>query len=147
MATPTPYSNIADKFLSKITDYELTLMETPDREAFVNKLLLNAVIKFQKICKVDLIDRDETLKQFNVDLTDSEKKILAKYMLCEWLSPKLYSIQNLENHLSTKDFNQFSPANLLKEIRETHDKALKSANGAKRTYAHKNFDPNKELHK
>jgi hypothetical protein len=142
----TPYSDIYDIYSGMYSDFEFLLLTPETQENILEGWLISAVGEFDK-CKQDLSNRDETLKQFNVDLTDSEIKILAKYMLCEWLSPKLYTVENLKNHLSTKDFNQFSPANLLKEIRETHDKALKSANGAKRTYAHKNFDPNKELHK
>jgi hypothetical protein len=40
-------------------------------------------------------------------------------MLVEWLKPKVLSTENLKNCLSTKDFSLFSPANLLKEMRET----------------------------
>lgn len=142
----TPYSDIYDILSGMYSDFEFLQLTPEIQENVLEGWLISATSEFDK-CKQDLSDRDETLRHFNVNLTDSEKKILAKYMLCEWLSPKLYTVENLRNHLSTKDFNMFSPANLLKEIRETHDKALKSANGAKRTYAHKNFDPNKELKK
>ena len=90
-------------------------------------------------------DRDELLKQFNLTLTDKEKKILAKLILVEWLNPKLYTLSNLQNQLSSKDFNMFSPANLLKEIKDLYNLTKKEANRMITSYSYSNFDPSKDL--
>jgi predicted nucleic acid-binding protein len=40
--------------------------------------------------------------------------------------------------MTSRDFNQYSPANILKEIRETHTKAERSANREKKKYSFAN---------
>jgi hypothetical protein len=136
----TPYKDIYDLFFGMTSDYEFLQLPIIDQDEILHGWLLNAIGAFTK-CKTDLSDRDEGLKQFNQSLKDKEKRILAKFVLVEWLSPKLYTIENLKNHLSTKDFNIYSPANLLKEIRETHTKALSETNKEMIAYAHSNFNP------
>jgi hypothetical protein len=142
----TPYSDIYDLYSGMVTDYEFLKLTVPQQDDILEGWLLSAIGEFDK-SKTDLSDRDETSKQFNQTLTDKEKKILAKYILCEWLSPKLYTLENLQNHLTSKDFSTYSPANLLKEIRELHSKAFKEANMSKMSYSHSNFDPMKDLKK
>jgi hypothetical protein len=144
MATPTPYSDIYDLFSGMTTDYELLSLTVPEQDNILEGWLLSSIGEFDK-CKTDLTDRDSTLKQFNLELSDKEKKILAKLMLCEWLSPKLYTVENLKNYLSTKDFNMFSPANLLKEIRQTYQDVKREANKMITSYLYSKFDPLKDL--
>ena len=48
------------------------------------------------------------------------QEILAELMVVEWLKPHLYKSEFFENALGTKDYSTFSPANLLKEVRETY---------------------------
>lgn len=140
----TPYSEIYDLHSGMYSDYEFLQLIPIDQDEILEGWLLNAISEFDN-CKINLSDRDNTLKQFNQTLSDKEKRILAKGMLIEWLSPKLYTIENLKNHLSSKDFSTYSPANLLKEIINTHNKALKEFNREKNTYAHKNFNPLEKL--
>jgi hypothetical protein len=140
----TPYSEVYDLHSGMYSDYEFLQLIPIDQEEILEGWLLNSIAWFDN-CKEDLLDRDDTLKQFNNTLSDKVKSILAKGMIVEWLNPKLYNTENLKNHMSSKDFNLYSPANILKEIRETHDKAERSANREKNAYAHKKFDPLKEL--
>jgi hypothetical protein len=140
----TPYEEIYDLFFGQTTDWELVSLAVPDQNDILEGWLLSTVGNFEN-CKEDLSDRDNTLKQFNQTLSDKVKRILAKGMVCEWLSPKLYTLDNLKNHLSSKDFNQYSPSAFLKEIRETHNKALKEFNKEKIKYGYSNFDPSTDL--
>jgi len=119
----TLYSEIYDLYSGMVTDYEFLLLDVADQDEILEGWLLNAVGNFEK-CKTDLSDRDSTLKKFNQTLTDKEKTILARLMVAEWLSPKLYNLELLRSMLNSKDFTTYSPANLLKEIRETDEKAL-----------------------
>jgi hypothetical protein len=66
-------------------------------------------------------------------------------MVAEWLSPKLYTLDNLRNYMSSKDFNLFSPANMLKEIRDTYKMAKSDADKARLKYGYHNFDPSIDL--
>jgi hypothetical protein len=141
----TPYSIVIETFLSKVVDYHLNLMDTTDREVYVNKLLLSAVIKFQKICKVDLTDRDETLKQFNQELDDEIVDILAELMVTEWLKPYVNNADNLQNILNTKDYNQYSSSALLKEIRTTYNESKSNCKQLMIEYSYTHNDIS-ELH-
>ena len=140
----TPYSDIYDLFSGMTSDYEFLQLSTIIQDEILEGWLLSAVGEFDK-CKTDLSDRDELLKQFNLTLTDREKKILAKLILVEWLNPKLYTLSNLQNQLSSKDFNMFSPANLLKEIKDLYNLTKKEANRMIISYSYSNFDPKKDL--
>lgn len=140
----TPFSEIYDLHSGMYSDYEFLQLIEINQNEILEGWLLNSIAWFDN-CKEDLSDRDMGLKQFNITLSDPVKRILAKGMICEWLNPKLYNTENLKNHMSSKDFNQFSPANILKEIRETHSKSERSANREKNAYGHKNFDPLKDL--
>ena len=141
----TPYSEIYDLYFGMCSDYDFLALPPENQDNILEGWLLSSIGEFTN-CKTDLSDRDSgILKTFNVDLKDSEKLILAKYILTNWLSPKLYTVENLKNYLSSKDFNMYSPANLLKEIRTTYKEAYQNANKSKIQYGYKHFDPSKDL--
>lgn len=115
----TSYEKVYESFLSKISDFDWLEMSEEDMKGCMHDLLKQAVARFQKHCKTDLSERDNT--EFSNDLTDVEIDILSEIMIENWLKPKLYNSELLRNRLSTKDFSQFSPANLLKVIKETYE--------------------------
>lgn len=96
-ANGTKYEEIYKKFASFITDFNLfELLQSDDAETqnFVEDMLegylLSSTAKFYK-CIKDLTDRDDILKQFNFELDDLEKEILALMMVSEWIEPQLNS--------------------------------------------------------
>ncbi len=115
----TPYSKIIEPFLLKVRDYDLSKFTDIEKTEIVIGLLIASCIKFEKVCKSDLSNRDDSLQVFNSDLSDEEIDIISEGMIVEWIKPRVYSSENLRNVLNTKDYNQYSPANLLKELRET----------------------------
>ena len=136
----TPYSDVYNEFLGKITDYDLPKFIDTDREEILFGFMKSACVKFKKVWLVDLYDRDEVLKQFNQSLDDEVIDIISELMITEWLKPKVLSSENLKNCLSTKDFSLFSPANLLKETRETYDMCKKESNRLINNYSFENAD-------
>ena len=114
----TPYSDVIDIFLIKVSDYDLPKLEELEREEIVSSYMKSACSKF-KSCKVNLDDVNDELKQFNQSLTFDIIDIISEGMITEWLKPKVMNSEILKNSLSTKDFSLYSPANLLKEMRET----------------------------
>lgn len=132
----TPYSDVINSFLGKITDYELPTFLLDEREEIVFNYMKNSCAKFKRICKTDLSDRDEDLKQFNKDLDDEEIDIISELMIVNWLKPKLYSLENLKNVLNTKDFSQYSPANLLDKIRATYNECKTESKRMMNNYSH-----------
>lgn len=111
----TQYCEIFDRFLSKITDYDLVSLSDDAIEDTLAKLLRSAIANF-KYCVKDLKDRDDELKIFNVTLDEDEQEILAKLMLIEWIRPRVLHQDKLENILGSRDYKIYSPANLLDKL-------------------------------
>lgn len=126
----TPYSEIYEIFLGKIEDYEIKKkleLEFEFAQEMLFDFLRSAIPKFTYSTK-DLSNRDNTLLQFNIQLTDMEKEILSTLMIVEYLSPKILRDEYLENHLGSKDYRTFSPANQLKEVKELRESIKSEAN-------------------
>ena len=136
----TPYSDVYNDFLGKVTDYDLPKFIDTDREEILFGFMKSACVKFKKVCLVDLYDRDEVLTQFNQNLDDEIIDIITELMIVEWLKPKVLSTENLKNCLSTKDFSLFSPANLLKEMREIFTKCKNDSRGLINNYSFSHAD-------
>lgn len=121
----TPYANIYNSFLMKVTGYKLLELLPEEREEIIAYYLNAARAKFYKKCKHDLMDIDEDNQIFNTDLTIDEVDILSEIMIIEWLSPQIYSDELLESRLNTKDFTEFSPAKLIEQIRSVYNESKK----------------------
>jgi hypothetical protein len=110
----TPFSDIYDIFLGKITDYDFLAVDDLTLEETLQRYLLSASVKFVR-CSTPLL-RDTTVKLFTNNLTYLEQEILASLMVVEWLSPKLNTSQLLKQTMTDKDFKIYSQANHLDEL-------------------------------
>lgn len=115
MGVSTSYDLIYDRFLSKITDYELAELISSDLELYLNKYLKGAIVDF-KYCNIDLSDRNDAVKSFNVDLTETEQEILSKFMLLHWISPNILRLENIRQSVGNRDFQLYSGANFLDKM-------------------------------
>lgn len=122
----TLYEEIFERFTSKIEDYDLLGMFQDEIEEILADFLRSSIPKFT-YCAKDLANRDDVLKQFNIELIDMEKEILSLLMVVEYLSPKIIRSELLEQRLGSKDFQLWSPANQLKETRELRESAKNEA--------------------
>ena len=122
----TPYSNIYDRFERQITDFDLNAL-LPANKAIVLRGLLDEAIVMYFTCPVDLTDRNDTTLQFNQTLTELQEQVLANYMTMAWIKPWLNNQDLFETHFSTQEYNEFSPANRMKELRECMKSAEKMA--------------------
>lgn len=135
----TAFSLVYDSFLSKITDDMYLELTELDTYRMLEELLLSAVEKFQfpRICLTDY-DLYEITNQtiyngaesnyqdtialiytggcFNNKLTHQEINILAVYMIVEWLSQQLASIENTRMKYSGSDFKFTSQANHMQKL-------------------------------
>ena len=135
----TSFSLVYDSFLSKITDdmyLELTQLDT---FRMLEELLLSAIEKFEfprvNLWNYELFEVvDETTYQgvesdnqevvaiiygggcFNIKLTHEEINILAVYMIVEWLSQQLASVENTRMKYSGSDFKFTSQANHMQKL-------------------------------
>lgn len=114
----TPYSEIFDRFLNALTDYELADKAIQDTVGFENDLVsyLKKAITHFVYSKKNLSDRDDENQIFNVDLTELEQEILALYMVPIWLSPNILRLENIRQNIGNSDFRIFSPGNHLDKL-------------------------------
>lgn len=117
----TPYTEIVDNFIKMITEYKLTQLTEEERDGWIIALMDSALAKFRRHNPQKLEKLDDT--SFVNVLDDEEIDIICNLMIVEWLKPYLFSVDNLENLMTTKDWAEYSPANLLRQIRETYDLA------------------------
>jgi hypothetical protein len=116
----TPYVEIYEFFLSKISDYSFLNLTDEELEDDLRIYLKTAIADFD-ICKSDLSDRDETIKQFQEDLTDKEKDILARLMVVSYLKPRVVTSENYRLSMSDSDYKTYSQANHIKEIMKIYN--------------------------
>lgn len=135
----TSFSLVYDAFLSKITDDMYLELTELDTYRMLEQLLLSAIEKFE-FPRVDL--NDYTLLQvtdqgtyngeesnhedvqtivysggeFNNQLSHEEINILAVYMIVEWLSQQLASVENTRMKYSGSDYKFTSQASHMQKI-------------------------------
>lgn len=116
----TPYSEIYDSFLSKIKDYPLLDIMDTDKDfakKMLNRYMISATAHFTYSNK-DLSKRDDDKGCFKAILTDLEIEILSLLMIYTYLNQHVVNTEKITERLSSKDFRTYSPANLLREVRE-----------------------------
>lgn len=135
----TPFSIVYDSFLSKITDDMYMELTELDTFRLLEDLLISAIHKFE-FPRVNLNDyeilgmTDESTYDgvevngiesviyiyndgyFNNYLNAEEVNILATYMVVEWLSQQLASVENTRMKYSGSDFKFTSQANHMQKI-------------------------------
>ena len=135
----TSFSLVYDSFFSKITDDMYLQLTQVDTFRMLEQLLLSAIEKFE-FPRIDLCDyqlykiEDQTIYNgvesnnqnvvaiiysdghFNNKLTHEEINILAVYMIVEWLSQQLASVENTRMKYSGSDFKFTSQANHMQKL-------------------------------
>ena len=131
----TSYETVYNIALSKITDPQLAMLPEEDLENMLYGWMKSAIAKHRK-CTSDLSDRDDELKQFNINLTDLEIEILGILMAREWVSSQLLSVTNTLQVFSGKETNYYSQAAHLKELQLLDEKLRLEAQQLSRDYTY-----------
>lgn len=143
------YDDVADAFLSKITEFEFIKLPEGDLYRTIDGYMKRAITSFSKVCKYDLLKTDDTVREFTIDFQDEDVdeilEILSEGMLVQWLKPYVYKQEILESVLNTKDFTTYSPANLLLQVGNAYAKAQKDYTQLIREYSY-NHGELTELH-
>lgn len=135
----TSFAFVYDSFLSKITDDMYLELSELDTFRMLEQLLLSSIEKFE-FPRIDLTDYElfeisdvhtyngaesnyENVEAilyeggcFNHTLSHQEINILAVYMIVEWLSQQLASIENTRMKYSGSDFKFTSQANHMHKV-------------------------------
>lgn len=128
-------------FMNDIRDMRLLKLLTPEElgDTLLDYLFESADVYFDR-CAQDLSDRDDDLNKFNVELTNMEKRILAKGMRLKWLSSNFVANEQLlSTKLTTKDYNLFSPANQLDTLLDLQDTFKKELDSMIMKYLYRNM--------
>ena len=117
----TPYEIIYNRCLSRIDDPTLLMLTEEDMENMLHGWLMSAIVKMRKR-QSDDFSRDDELKQFNSDLSDTNIEILSLLMAREWVSSQINSITLTLQTFTGKESTFFSQAAHLKELMALDDK-------------------------
>lgn len=117
----TPSSKVYNAFLRQITDDMYMELTKEDTIKLLAELLDSAISWFEfprqslELLPPDDPD-DEEDSYFVSDLTDEEIKIIATYMVQEWVGQQLASIENIRMKYSGSDFKLTSQANHMSKL-------------------------------
>ena len=123
----TPYEKIYNRFLQKITDFNLAEVDDHSFDEMMNGWLNSAVIRVRK-CQHDLSKRDDELQEFEEDLSDLEIELLALGMVDAWVSQYLNSTELVSQFIGGKEEKYYSQAAHIKELRELKESNLLEMN-------------------
>lgn len=144
-----PYDLFTGAFLGKVTEYDFISLDEYDRNNIVDGYMKRACSQFNNICKYDLTNRDDVIRQFNIDIPDSEidevLDIVSEGMLAQWMKPYVFKQDNLSQLLNTRDFTAYSPAELFRQINSAYNSVCKNFTGMMREYSYNHGDLT-ELH-
>jgi hypothetical protein len=138
----TNFSEVYEFFMSKISDYSFLNLTQSEIEDDLFVYMRSAVTKFRN-CKVNLKDRDDTLKQFNVDLTDDEKDVLATLMIVEYLRPQIVTSKLYKQSMSDSDFKIYSQQSHLKGVTDLYNLMKRESNQLITDYSFRERDLSK----
>lgn len=137
----TPFSDIYTKANVLFEDAQLLASLDDDEYDELLELFLSNTTSIQfKSCKKDLSDIDNDLKQFNPDLDSEEQWIIAYGIRLVWLERKLYKEENLRNRIGNRDYQTFSPANLIDKLILLIDKTKKDLKNKINLYSFNDFE-------
>lgn len=131
----TSLDTIFGSFLSKISDYSLSLLNRSENEIY--EILLefyDSAIAFFPQCRKNLVPQKNT-NMLSEELTVLEIEIISGLMLLEYLRPVLYRNEVLEQVLSDKDFRVNSQANHMNQLYNLFNKTKQEVSVYKVQYS------------
>lgn len=135
------YDVFVASFLQKISEYDFLDIPSDDRETIVDGYLKRAVTAFRKNCLYDLVGsvNDET-RSFDIEISSDDLEelveIISEGMVVQWLKPYIYQQELLQNVLNTRDYTQYSPAELLLRVGNAYKSAQKDYTQMIREYSY-----------
>ena len=133
----TSYDNIYDRFVNKITDFNIVELDDYSLGDMLQGWLKSAIVRSRK-CQHDLSKRDDELQEFEEDLSDLEIELLAMGMLDAWFSQYLNSTENVLQFIGGKEEKYYSQANHIAELRALREQNLLEMNRLHNYYTYTN---------
>lgn len=112
----TPYEKIYERFVQKITDFNIVEVDDYSFNKMLNGWLDSAVIHVRR-CQHDLSKRDDEIQMFEENLSDLEIELLALGMVDAWVSPMLNSTELTLQFIGGKEEKYYSQSQMIAELR------------------------------
>lgn len=142
-----PYELFTDAFLSKISEYTFMRLSEREREHIVDGYMKRSVTAFKRMCNYALTADDENRVYVSVNDTAAEPDdadeivdIVSEGMVVQWLKPYINKQELLQNVLNTRDYSAYSPAELLKRVREAYEETSRDHLQMMREYTYNHMD-------
>ena len=111
----TTIQEVIDLYLAKIENFDYLQYTEEELLEELKPMMISAISKlFTLDVKVDW-----DMEEFNRELEPIEMNLIAIALVAEFVTQKVNSIKVMKNHLTTKDFNLYSSANMLKQLQAT----------------------------
>lgn|SRR5574344_357907 len=133
----TEYSEVYNRFLSKIEDEYLASLSDEELNNSLYPLLLSAINSFSRISEHNLRKRDEINKVFYEKLSSDEVEVLAILMKPVWLERYLNSSRKIEQQYYDAGIKTYSPNENLRNLTNMYQQYLADARAAKTEYTYK----------
>lgn len=131
-------------FLDKVKEYNFIKLDEYDRTKIVDGYMKRACSQFNKICKYDIVNGDDIVREFEIEIPDDEIEeiadIVSEGMLVQWMKPYMYKQENYENMINTTDYSGYSPAELLYRITEAYKMCKKDFANMMKDYSYNHGD-------
>lgn len=138
------YDVFTQGFLRKVKEYHYLSLPDTVTQDMIDGYMKLACAQFNKMCYHDLTTFDDVAREFPVEIPDGELytivDIVSEGMVNHWLKPYAYNAENYENVMNSKDFSQYSPAELSKILSNIHQTAKSNFVNAMRDYTYQYGD-------
>lgn len=142
-----PYEAFTEAFLNKMTEYRFPVMSEESRQAIVDGYMKRACAIFGEVCKYDIMNGDDELRQFEFEdeeITMGEVveivDIVSEGMLVQWMKPYMFMQKNLEIQVVTVDHSFHSQAELLNRVTAVYEMCERSFKNRIREYSYRHGD-------
>lgn len=126
------FSDIRSRFYLRVEDYKITGLD----EEIVNEMLsgyIRSVISQPFVRRLfSSINMDTDVGEIEYEMRESlddgsdqdfVEELIARGIMCEWLSPKYHSTLNTSQFYSNKEQSFFSQANHMAELKSMYEKS------------------------
>lgn len=135
----TPYTNIYEKVTKLLQSYKLASLPQATFESYIDAWIDEASAVNFIDCETDLLDRDENLAQFNQTLTSREEWIVCYSICLSWINLLVTDESILQNTIGDRDYQTYSPANLLKSLISVQEKIKLRMDNALEQYSYRDM--------
>ena len=135
----TTFQEIYNEFLSSTTD-DMYLEITPEETNSMLFDLFQSALPWFEFPRINLYDYDMDLEAYNMTLTREEIKIIAIYMVVEWLGQQLATVELIRMKYSGSDFKFTSQANHMHKLKDLQKEYERKGFHLQRLYKRRKAD-------